>query len=160
MAVFGLKVKGQWMWWKEVRRYIAQQEAEYDVLKNASEEEISKLKQANKEEIEKFQAGLSKAEADVEYLRSLNERMEKEAVEADKKLAEQDVVTRNLADENSALREKIRDLRARINTLSGQNAKMKKQLDALPQRGEGGRFVKKQAEVPKLDVEVQSANKE
>lgn len=150
MALFGTKVNGVWMSWKQVRRYIHQQEAEFAVLKQASEEEISKLKVTHEESTRRLRHELGVDKSTIATLNSKVERLQSEAAAADKRIQEQDVVTRNLADENSALREKNRDLRARINTLSGQNAKMKKLIDALPQRGENGRFVKKKADAPEL----------
>lgn len=141
------------MWWKEVRRHIAQQEAEYDVLFKASEEEISKLKRQHEAEVKRLTTGLKQAEAEQANLRSINERLSTEVAETEKRLAEQDIVTRNLADEVLALRNANRDLRARNSTLFAQNAKMKKQIDALPQRDKNGRFIKNKQTSPELKME-------
>ena len=143
MALLGLKVKGQFMWWSQVRRHISQQEAEYALLKQASEEEMERLKASHKESLDKHRHELNKELLEVGKLRSEVEVLRREAAEADKKLQEKEVIIRNLADENQEQRDKIRNLRNQNSSLSTANNKMKKQLDALPQRGEGGRFVSK-----------------
>lgn len=156
-----VKIKdSQWNWWWQLRKRIRQQEVEYDLLKQASEEEREKLIASHNKELSKLREALDSQKKKVAELRSKNEVLLGEATEADKKKNERELVIHNLADENSALREKIRNLRERNSILSGQNAKKKKQIESLPQRGANGRFVKKKADAPELKpVSVEAKHK-
>lgn len=130
--IFGTRINGKWLNWYEVQQLVKQKQEEYNLLKESSDEVVADLQgdlNFEKNKVNKLRSDLQYAENKVEVL--------------EERKRELDTLNTNLANEVSTLNKKIRDLRYRIGLLSGENAKMKRQLETLPQRGKGGRFERK-----------------
>lgn len=130
--IFGTRINGKWLNWYEVQQLVKQKQEEYNLLKESSDEVVADLQgdlNFEKNKVSKLRSDLQYAENKVEVL--------------EERKRELDTLNTNLANEVSTLNKKIRDLRYRIGSLSGENAKMKRQLETLPQRGKGGRFERK-----------------